>query len=646
MNSKQNINRFKKGFIILSIVSLGIMLLTLGMMTASAYQLDISSLENPLPMPLVIYDRNDNVVAERSTVKFTAVPLSSVSETFITALIAVEDKRFYEHSGVDIRAIMRSFLGNLKAGSIVGGGSTLTQQLAKNIFLSSERTYTRKFTEAITAIRIDAKYSKDEILELYVNQIYFGEGVWGVQNAAQMYFGKNIQDLTLAESALLAGLPKAPTNYSPYKNMAKSMERRNLVLGLLYDQGLINKTEYEDALSQEIVLRNRDLDGEITSFPSYVDYVIDEAINKLGLNEEYLLIGGLHIYTTLDPVVQNSIENTYADDSLFPESSDKELIQSAAIVIDPSTGAIRGLIGQRGKYYYRGYNRATELKRQPGSSLKPLAVYGPALENGYNRNSTLMDEKTDFDGYTPNNYNGTFQGKVTLYQALIQSLNIPAVALLDKIGIEKGLEFLEKSGIPLNKDDQYLSIALGGMTDGVSPLEMAQAFSLFPNLGTRNEAYAIRKVTTNTGTVLKEVTPKSIVVMKPENAYAMTDILMGVVKEGTGKNAELGRPTAGKTGTTQLPSIDAFKDIDGTRDAWFIGYTPELVTAVWVGYDTLDTSLIMHSTGGNHPAKIFQSIMLKSLKNTSATSFEIPKGYKDADKSKKEDKKEEKKKKK
>lgn len=630
---------FKRTAIVVAIL-MGVLILCFGSLVIAAFRVDISSLENPLPMPIVIYDRNDKIVSERSTVKFSAVPLASVPKIFTDSLLAVEDQRFYQHSGIDFRAILRSAWRNLVAKSVVEGGSTLTQQLAKNMFLSSERTYTRKFTEAITALRIEGKYSKDEILELYINQIYFGEGVWGIQNASQMYFGKDIQNVTLDEAALLAGLPKAPTHYSPYKNLEKASQRRNLVLKLLYDQGQIKKDAYDQAINCKIVLRDRNLDSKEASYPSYVDYVINEAINELGLDEEYVLIGGLNIYTNLDPVVQVAIETAYANDTLFPQSSEKELIQSAAISIDPSTGGIRGLIGQRGKYYYRGFNRATELKRQPGSSLKPLAVYGPALENGYDRNSILVDEPTDFNGYTPANYDGTCQGKLTVYQALIHSVNIPAVALLNEMGIKKGIAFLNKAGIPLHKNDQNLSIALGGMTEGVSPLNMAQAFSIFPNAGVMNKAYAIRKITSSKGKLIKEVGVQSTIVMEPNNAYAMTEMLVGVVEEGTGKNAALGRPTGGKTGTTQLPGIEAFKGINGVRDAWFIGFTPELVTAVWVGYDTLDPSLIMASTGGNHPAKLFKAIMLKALENTPITAFVKPEGYKDADKPEKENEKE------
>ncbi len=638
MKLSQNKIRIIKGLLISSGLFASILVIVFLVMVSSVYLMDISSLENPLPKPLVIYDKDDVVISERSTVKFTAVPIESIPDQFIQAILAVEDKRFYEHSGIDIRGIMRSLLRNLKAGGIVEGGSTITQQLSKNLFLTTEQTYTRKFKEAITALRIEGKYSKDEILELYLNQIYFGEGVWGIQDAAQMYFGKDIESVTLEEAALLAALPKAPTSYSPYKNIEKAKERRDLILGLLYDAGSIDEHAYTQAISTDIILRTKPLVETSGAYPSFVDHVIDEAINTLGISEEIVLIGGINIYTTLDPVVQNAIEATYANDALFPESSSEELIQSAAIAIEPSSGAIRGLIGYRGQYFYRGYNRATELKRQPGSSIKPLAVYGPALENGYNKNSELIDEETDFNGYVPHNYDGTYHGRVTLYQALINSYNIPAVALLNEIGIDKGINFLKATGIPVHKDDYNLSLALGGMTEGVSPLQMAQAYSSFANAGVMNTAHTIRKITTNEGELMANGFSESVTVMTPESAYALTEILMGVIDEGTGKAAALGRPAAGKTGTTELPAIDVFKGLEGVRDTWFVGYTPELVTAVWVGYDTLDPKYLMQSVGGSHPASIFQSIMLQSLENTPISSFEKPKGYKDEGKPEKENK--------
>lgn len=607
----------------------GIAVIVVTIMIISVSHVDISSLKDPLAKPLIIYDRNGAAVSERSSTEFTAVPLSEIPKTLTSAVVAVEDKRFYKHSGVDTIGIMRAAWRNLQAGSIVEGGSTLTQQLAKNLFLSPEQTYSRKFKEIVTAYRIEQKYSKEQILELYLNQVYFGEGAWGVQDAAQTYFGKDIQDISLSESALLAGLLKSPTHYSPYKDMDAAKARRDLVLSLLYDQKIIDKGEYDKAVNEKIILRDTAQKGLKGEYPGYVDYVIEEAINKYGIDEEYLLKGGLHVYTQMDPVVQNAIETAYAADDLFPESSGKEIVQSAAVTLDPENGGIRGIIGYRGQHYYRGFDRAAELKRQPGSAIKPLAVYAPALENGYTPSSILMDMKTDYNGYTPTNLDGVYRGVVTLSDALIYSINAPAVSLLNEIGIDKGVGFLERCGIPMNKNGHNLSIALGGFTEGVSPLQMAQAFSVFPNLGVMNEAQAITKITTSTGKVLLEVEAKPVEVTKPEYAYTMTKMLVKVVEEGTGTNAALGRPTAGKTGTTQLPDTAAYRGASGVNDAWFVGYTPELVTAVWAGYDKTSPDAVMQSSGGNHPAKIFQTIMSAALQNTAITEFEIPKDYKE-----------------
>jgi len=621
-----------KGFIIFAALAVGILALSLSVLIASAYSQDLDKLEEPLPKPLIIMDKNGEVASEQYSVKYTAVPLSEMPETLIEAIIAVEDHRFYEHSGVDLIGILRSALKNLRSGSIVGGGSTITQQLAKNLFYTSEQTYSRKIKEAVTALRIEAKFDKDKILELYLNQIYFGEGTWGVQDAAQVYFGKNIQDITLPEAALLAALPKAPTSYSPFQDEEKAKDRRNLILKLLYDQKTIDQNTYDQAISAPIQLRDWDLPGLRGKFQGYVDYVMEEAMTNYGYSFEELQTSGLIIYTQMDPVVQSAVEATYKMDELFPESSNEVMVQSGAVVLDPSTGGIRGMIGYRGQYFYQGLNRATQLKRQPGSAIKPLAVYAPALEKGYTPNSILIDEKTDFNGYSPSNYDDRYQGRMTLYNALIHSINVPAVALLNEIGVEAGLDFLKKTGIPMHNDDRNLSIALGGFTEGVSPLEMAQAYSVFPNLGTMYKAHAITKITLSTGEIQLEVAEEAVEVMKPENAYTMTQMLMGVISEGTGKNANLNRPVAGKTGTTELPSTETYEGISGARDAWFVGYTPGLVTAVWVGFDKLDPEHVMESAGGNHPAVIFREIMTRALLNTPVSSFEKPKNYEGTDK--------------
>ncbi|OIJ18694.1 penicillin-binding protein [Anaerobacillus alkalidiazotrophicus] len=596
---------------------------------SKAFEVDLSKLEEPLPKPSVIFDKNGEAASELTSARFTTVPLSQVPDELIHAIIAVEDQRFFDHWGVDLRGITRSAWRNFRAGSVVEGGSTITQQLAKNLFFTHDRTYDRKFREVVTAYRIERKYSKEAILELYLNQIYFGEGTWGIQNAAKIYFGKDVEEITISEAALLAALPKAPTHYSPFQNEQKAKERRDLVLFLLHQQNYIDETEYEQSVSEAIVLRDWEIDGLRGKYPSYVDYVIEEAIDKYGFSEEDILTGGLHIFTQMDPDVQSAIEITYENDELFPTQTGDQLVQSASVVIDPYSGGVRGLVGYRGKHVYRGFNRATQLKRQPGSAIKPLAVFAPALENGFKPTSMLIDQKTDFNGYSPRNYNDRYQGRVSLYNSLIHSINVPAVALLHEIGVGEGIDFLQKSNIPLHQDDRNLSLALGGFTKGVSPLEMAQAFGMFPNLGTMKKAHAITKITSSTGEILLEVEEEEVQVMKPENAYTMTRMLMGVVEEGTGKNAALGRPTAGKTGTTQLPNTGDFQGVNGVRDAWFVGYSPELVTAVWVGYDKVDPSHVMQSAGGNHPARIFQTIMSSALQDTVISPFLKPTNYRE-----------------
>ncbi|MCT8138339.1 PBP1A family penicillin-binding protein [Anaerobacillus sp. CMMVII] len=629
MKLQQNMRRILIGIIVVVALFIGIISIFLAKMVAGAYQIDLSKLEEPLPKPTVIIDKNGDAAAELSSARFTTVPLTKIPDELIHAIVAVEDQRFFDHWGVDVRGIVRSAWRNFRAGSVVEGGSTITQQLAKNLFFTSERTYTRKLNEVVTAFRIERQYSKEAILELYLNQIYFGEGTWGIQDAAKTYFGKDVEEITVAEAALLAALPKAPTHYSPFQNEQKAKERRDLVLYLLYQQNYLDKDEYEEAVNQAIVLRDWELEGLKGKYPGYVDYVIEEAIHKYGFSEEYILTGGLHIFTQMDPEVQSAIEIAYQTNELFPEHTGEELVQSATVVIDPYSGGVRGLVGYRGSHVYRGFNRASQLKRQPGSSIKPLAVFAPALENGYKPNSMLLDQKVDFNGYSPRNYNDRYQGRVTLYNALINSINVPAVALLNEMGVGVGVDFLQRASIPLHREDRNLSLALGGFTEGVSPLDMAQAFSMFPNLGSMKKAHAITRITSNTGEILLEVVEEEVQVMKPENAYTMTQMLMGVVQEGTGRNAALNRPTAGKTGTTQLPRTGAFEGVNGTKDAWFVGYTPELVTAVWVGYDKIDPNHVMQSTGGNYPAKIFQAIMTRALQNTAVSQFSKPANYRE-----------------
>ncbi len=591
--------------------------------------LDIEKLVVPVLAPTQLIDRNGEPSSQMVSVKIELVSIDQIPLHMQQAIVAVEDKRYYDHTGVDAFGIIRAAFRNVKEGGAAQGGSTITQQLAKNVFLTGEKTFSRKLTEAAYALKIESTYNKDQILEMYLNQIYFGEGQWGIQRAAKRYFGKETKDLTLSESALLAALPKAPSRYSPLKNKELALERRDLVLSLMRDGGFISNVEYNQAIVEPVqVLKEAPLEHQndlLGQYASYTDEVIDEAIELYGFTERQLLAGNLLIYTELDPIVQSAMENTYRNDSLFPDSAPDQLVQSGAVIMDPSTGGVRGIVGQRGEHVFRGFNRATHLVRQPGSAFKPLMVYGPALENGYDAKSMLYDGPLDINGYKPNNSDHRTLGQVSLRDAVIHSRNIPAVWLLNEIGLQTGKTFVEKLDIPLNEEDNNLSLALGGLSQGLSPLQLAQAYSVFPNLGTMAPAHTITKITTTDGRVLAEAKLESVSVMLPNHAYAMTELLVDVVRDGTGKNAAMNRPVAGKTGTTQLPQNKQFAGIaGGSKDAWFVGYTPELVGAVWLGYDTTDSKHYLTTSGGQYPALIFKEMMSLALEGVPISEFNRP----------------------
>lgn len=588
-------------------------------------RLDISKLNEPLPSPTFLMDRYGDKASQISSSKITPAASSDIPEHLKKAFVAVEDRRFYSHSGVDPKGTLRALFRNAATGGYAQGGSTITQQLAKNVFLQSDKKLMRKIKEWAYAWKLESTYDKDEILTFYLNRIYFGDGTWGIQSAAKHYFAKEVRDLSLEESALLAALPKAPTRYSPAENKSKALERRNLVLSLMRNQGYLNEEQAARARSMPIVVQKdqEDLKGR---YPSYVDAVFEEAVRDFGFTEEQLLTGGFLIFTQLDPVIQQAAESTLDKEALFPESSKDQIIQAAAVVLDQQDGGIRGLVGNRGESVFRGFNRATQMKRQPGSTFKPLAVYGPALEKGYRPESMLEDRELNLNGYRPENYDHLYRGAISMQDALVQSLNVPAVWLLNRIGVPAGSDFVRRAGIPLDKRDEALPMALGGLRTGVTPLQMAQAYSAFPRLGTAVKAHAITKITTADGKPVAERKPESYRVTDPQTAYTVTLMLQDAVARGTGKNAALTRPTAGKSGTTQLPETKEFAGIgpDSAKDAWFVGYTPELTAAVWIGYDETDANHYLKTTGGAVPALLFKDILSQALSGVPPVPFSQP----------------------
>ncbi|PLR86632.1 transglycosylase domain-containing protein [Bacillus sp. V33-4] len=582
---------------------------------------DISTLEAGLAQSTVIYDQRGEIASKISANRNEGVPISKIPDDLKNAVIAIEDQRFYSHNGIDLIGIARAFFRNITAGGIVEGGSTITQQLTKNALLSPEKTYKRKAEELFLARKIEQEYSKDEILEMYFNQIYFGEGAWGINSAAAKYFGKEPEALTISESAMLAGIIKAPSAWNPYKDFEQAVDRRNTVLAQMKENKFITNEQYSTALSEEILLNDKGEDPFHGQFPHYVDHVFAEAIEEYGLTQDELLTGGYEIYTELDPGMQSAVETAYQNDSLFPEGSGDEIVQSGAVLLDPATGGIRALVGGRGDHVFRAYNRATELKAQPGSTMKPLSVYVPALENGWSPEDMLKDEKMKFGDYEPHNYTDIYLGEVPMYEAVKESLNLPAVWLLNELGIESGMDAAERFGIPLKKEDRNLGLALGGLQEGVSPLMMAEAYSAFANGGNKAEAHAITKIIDADGKTIGEWKEKTTKVRTKAVSDKMTTMLLGVVEDGTGKEAQIeGRDLAGKTGSTEVP----IEGINGVKDQWFVGYTPQLAGAVWVGYDHTDESHYLTTTSSEGAALVFKNIISSALQGTEPAFFNVP----------------------
>ncbi|GKU84700.1 transglycosylase domain-containing protein [Niallia sp. NCCP-28] len=604
---------------IILLALLVVILLSILYFTYLASQANVSTLKAGLSQATVIYDKDGDEATRIKTDRTEGVEISELPDYVPGAVVAIEDERFYQHNGFDIKGIARVFFKNILAGRITGGGSTITQQLTKNALLSSEQTYKRKAEELFLAVEIEKHYKKDEILQMYLNHVYFGSGAWGIDTASKKYFNKSIKDVSISEAALLAGLLQAPSALDPYKNYDGAMKRRNIVLSKMKEQNIITNKEYKKAVGEKIILEDGGGSFIKREYPYYTDAVIDEAISLYGLTQDELLKRGYEIYTEMDQNLQSTLEKTFDRDYLFPSSSDDALVQGGSVLLDPETGGIRGLVGGRGEHVFRGFNRATQIKAQPGSTLKPLAVYTPALEEGYKVTSKLQDKPFKKGDYEPQNFTKTYQGEVPMYEALEKSLNVPAVWLLDKIGLDKGLDSLERFGIPLDKEDEYLGVALGGMHKGVSPLQMAEAYSTFPNEGVRMESHLITKIVGPTGKVIAEYKPKSTKVTSKSVADNMTSMLLDVIKTGTGQGAQVtGFQIAGKTGSTQLPF-----NATGTKDQWFVGYTPNLVGAMWLGYDKTDQQHYLESKSSGDVVPIFKTIMDQAVQYVEPENFSV-----------------------
>ena len=543
------------------------------------------------------------------------IDINKVPKNLQHAFIAAEDNRFYDHIGVDPIGILRAVVTNLTNRGIAQGGSTITQQLAKNAFLSQDQTLKRKIQEAILALELERKYSKKEILEMYMNQIYFGRGAYGIQTAAHTYFGKDVGDLTLAECAMIAGLPKSPNYYSSSVNEATA--RKNVVVGQMEKYGYITPSQAEEAKKASLDIKQKSTSNTTDETSYFIDYVTQEIAQKYG--DDALYKDGLKIYTTLDTDKQHAavqamrhLPETHTDDQGLTQP------QGAIISIDPKTGHILAMVGGRGQ---DSFNRASMAVRQPGSAFKPF-VYMTAMEHDMTPDTIMEDKKVEYGGWSPHNADNSYQGRMPLWKALALSVNTVAVQLADKVGPSNvianakklGITTLVEDGSP--NDDNLASAALGGLTKGVTPLEMAAAYGTFANKGVYIKPTAIVKILDRNGNVLEDNSSdvQKTQVMSEKTAYEMTSMLEGVITRGTGTAASIGRPAAGKTGTT-----------DDNHDAWFIGYTPDIVTAVWVGDDTGSQSL-GEIYGGTVPAQIWHDYMASAVSGTSTDDFDVPAG--------------------
>lgn len=593
--------------------------------------LDESRLTN-LRRTTLMYDSADVEVAglylgeNRLPIDVDALPVY-VRQAFVAA----EDARFYEHHGIDVWRIGGAVLSNIKSGGYAQGASTITQQLIKLTHLSSDKTLARKANEAVLALVLETRYSKDDILGMYMNTVYFGHGAYGIEAAARAYFSKSAAELDLAQSALLAAIIKAPSSYAPHIAPERALTRRNWVLGEMLNQGYISQAEYEAALLEPIELNESH--QEMPEYGWYIDYALAEAERLLQLTSDELLAGGYRIYTTLNAPLQERAQQIFEGAEFPRNSADDTQCQGALCALDNSDGAIIALVGGREYEVRRGLNRATDIKRQPGSAIKPLAVYAPAVDSfGFLPTSFLSDVPTDFDGWSPRNAGDKYRGIVTLRQAAASSINVATVELLDMIGTDASITFLNSVGIETDPRDEVLPLALGAMTYGTSPLELCGAYSTFARAGEYVEPYVIRYILNSEGIPVYIHESQRTRVMSEQSAYIMTSILRSTVTQGTAsKLAALDMDVGAKTGTAALSERDA--GVSGNRDIWLAACTSGMTLTVWMGFDRTDDEHYMpeSASGSNQPALLARELLQSDeARAYTAGSFKQPEGINDA----------------
>jgi len=563
-----------------------------------------------------VYSDNDELIDEFFLEDRKVVRIHDLPPMVVQAFVAAEDARFYQHRGFDLQSISRAFFKNIEAGRVVQGGSTITQQVAKSLFLTPERSYIRKIKEAVLAFKIDRYLTKDEILHLYLNHIYLGHGTYGVEAAAEAYFGKSARNLTLPEAAMLAGLPKAPSSYSPYNNLERAKQRQAYTLDRMVESGYITEEQKNAALAVKLNLRSVRPKDKIA--PYFVENIRRYVQEKYG--SDVLYKEGLEIYTTLNIPMQTAARDAVERGLQEMEKRERYTVgpvQGALYCMEARTGAIKAMVGGR-DFKKSEFNRATQSRRQPGSSFKPI-IYTAAFDKEMTPSTRIDDSPLQFpdpskpDGYwRPRNFDGKFNGPTTLRSALVHSRNVVTVKILQSIGVDYAVSYAANMGIasPLPRN---LSLALGSAN--VTLEEMVRAFGVLANQGKRVTPFMIRRIVDRTGQIFEETQVREEQVIDPRIAFLSTYVMQGVIQSGTGTRVKgIGRPAAGKTGTT-----------NDMRDAWFIGYTPSLVTGVWVGFDQ-ERALGRQEVGGRAAAPIWLYYMEKAVQGAPIEPFPVPRG--------------------
>ncbi len=608
----------KSGLLWVAIIT-GLMCgVTAGAFLALTHDLpQIKSLENFKPSAVTrIYSTDQVLLAELYIEKRDPVSLDQIPDDLKTALLTTEDRRFYEHSGLAVKGILRAMVRNLRKGRFAQGASTLTQQLAKTLFLTPRKTILRKLREAILALQLERRYTKDEILERYLNQVYFGSGAYGVASAARIYFGKRPKDLTLAQCALIAGLPKAPSRYSPLINPELAVKRRNIVLSQMRTTGAIDEETYEQAHQKTIDLSLSNAEGK--KAPHFINHIKETLEEAVGASLAYK--GGLTVYTTLSYDLQSIAETAVSqglnqlETRMHRNRISGVQPQSALVALNLATGGIIAMVGGRDTGQ-SGYNRSTTAKRQPGSAFKPI-VFALAIERGFHQNQKVLDAPIAFQSpsqgqdWQPHNFSDTYDGEISLRWALAHSKNIPAVRLIERLGPSSVVQFGQTLGLR-TKLDPNLSLALG--TSELNLLELTAAYAVFANRGKSITPYGITEIVDAKGKMIWRAKPEQRIAMSKSGAAIVTNMLEAVITEGTGRKAgRLPPPLAGKTGTT-----------NEYKDALFVGFSPDIAAGVWVGNDDAST-LGPHETGARAALPIWIAFMQQALSGQSQHYFDIP----------------------